>query len=376
MNNPAFRKPFYKPILTFNFNIVLFITISILPFHPFNPNKILAASLSHHYQLSFTTVIKDVYLPVAEYNNILYLSMHDGIYSYDGKNYSKLYSGTPNFIDISSNGKTLTFSEKGNIKTYDLKSRKVEEVLKGDYNIFYEHPTWLSNGEGILFTKNIISTKPDTHGSLRAEYACMIKLKTMEQLELTKGRYASQVKGDGIVFERDSRVIYKSLRDSSEIILDEGNSPRVSPDGKYVVYTKTETTLREAKNNVFIEENLENIWIVNIENPSTKKKITSNTLLKLINEESWLKSIQPSKNLQILSYGSKYCYLFPSWSSDSSSIYAIVRISPEGNEELESNLVQFNTSFLDIFLLTGCPLYCRIIPNETYFVNLLKFFKS
>lgn len=118
---------------------------------------------------------------------------------------------------------------------------------------------------------------------------------------------------------------------NTQEVIDEESSPKASPDGKYIVYTKTITKIRKVMPNVYIEENLQDLWLVSTNDFTSKKRITNNVLLKDIDEKTWLKNLKPSNDLQILSYSGKYCYLNPTWSSDCQSIYVTIRTYPSLN---------------------------------------------
>lgn len=289
----------------------------------------------------FNIIDINIVFPAAECGGILYLAKQDGLYRYSKNSLIRLYKGSPNYVSISRDGKLLAFSEGGSIKIYNLGSGEVEEILKGDYKeVFYEQPTWLPKDKGLLYTKKFLDISSKASDLLKA-FVYTIDLKTKEQRKLTEGSSASFVENKGgIVFQRDNSIIYKSLKDNSESIVDEGMLPRSSPDGKYIAYVKVNTAITEIKSRVFIEENLHHIWIMSTGDFSTKKRITCNYPLKLIDEETWLKKLKPSKEIQILSYSGRYCYLYPTWTSDSNNIYAIVRVYPYANERLISYLIR------------------------------------
>jgi len=301
------------------------------------------ASCNESYP-SYNLIKKDQTMAMAEDNETLYIPKPDGLYKCHNGECTKVYNGKPNYVSLSPDGKTLAFTEKGSIFFYDIASGEVKKILKSDNKTtFYEEPSWVSNNGAILFTEITISDKPNEDNSLKNSTVYIFNPHTMSKVKVSKGSSPSYVKGkNAVVFERDSKIVFRSLKNSSEEIIDEGNFPKVSPNGKYIVYSKVESLIREPKPMVQIEENLQNLWIAKGKNFSKKKKITSNVLLKNIDEDNWLKNLEPSKSLQILSYSGKYCYLHPTWSGDSKNVYSIMRTYPDPNttERIESNLIK------------------------------------
>jgi hypothetical protein len=324
--------------------LICFLLLITINFSLANTTKATVLTSSNKPYSSYTLTIKDQALAMSEDNKTLYVVKSDGLYKCHNGEYTKLYDGNPNSVALSPDGKTLAFTEKGSIFFYDISSGETKKILNSDNKTtFYEEPSWVSNNGAILLTEITISDKPNEDNSLKNSTVYIFNPHTMSKVKVSKGSSPSYVKGkNAVVFERDSKIILRSLKNGSEEIIDEGNFPKVSPNGKYIVYSKVESLIREPKPMVQIEENLQNLWIAKGKDFSKKKKITSNVLLKNIDEDNWLKNLESSKSLQILSYSGKYCYLHPTWSGDSKNVYSIMRIYPDPNttERIESKLIK------------------------------------
>ncbi|MFL0248436.1 hypothetical protein [Candidatus Clostridium stratigraminis] len=299
---------------------------------------------------------------VNEYKGTLYMILFGrGIYTYNDKGLTKLYEGGVNSGSLSKDGKKYAFSIDGAIKIYDIPTGKVSEVIEGDNKTtFYEEPAWKDDNHTLFYTEVVIGGTEEQPTVKHSIYS--IDINDLKSAEITEGTYPSYVNGrDAIVFQSENEhVIYKSLKDNTEKDLGDGSQPSASPDGNYVALTRTERTLKEVEKNVKIETNLQNIWVIDLNNTAIKKKITNNYPLKTIDEEEWLKGITPSNEEQILSYGGRYWYLYPSWNSDSKSIYSMKRIFNSDNKRDEGRLIKISLSNKE---LSGNDIVERYLKN-------------
>lgn len=299
---------------------------------------------------------------VNEYKGTLYMILFGrGLYTYNDKGLTKLYEGSINSGSLSKDGKKYAFSMDGSINIYDIPTGKISEVIKGDNKTtFYEEPTWKDDNHTLFYTETIIGGTEEQPKVEHSIYS--IDINELKPAKITEGTYPSYVRGrNALVFQSENEhVIYKSLKDNSEKDLGDGSQPSASPDGNYVALTRTERTLKEVEKNVKIETNLQDIWILDLNNTAIKKKITNNYPLKTIDEEEWLKGITPSNEEQILSYGGKYWYLYPSWGSDSKSIYSMKRVFNNDNKRDEGRLIKISLSNKE---LTGKDIVARYLKN-------------
>lgn len=309
------------------------------------PSPVSASSLKIENYVSFANIGGGRSLSVSESQGIVYVNLFGaGIFTYNDGGFKELHAGNVNSVDVSENGKTLVFSEDGSIKTLDLKSGKVTVVLQGNEKTNYFDVSWLPDNHSILYTceaeKTIIESTVN-----------ILDFNSMKTQEVAKGAHASYIKGqDAIVYENriEGKVIYKSLKNHSEKVIDYGTEPNASPDGKYIVFTKSEVSTEEIKKNVKVETGLQNIYIVDTDDFTAMKKVTQNIPLITIDREEWVKNLLPSNEEQILSYSGRYCYLHPTWSSDSRSIFAMKRITGENPGKDEVRLIKISFDKKDL----------------------------
>lgn len=287
-------------------------------------NKVQADVLKVQNYRTYMEIESNHDLSVAEYNGILYVpDINEGIYMYDGKEKQKIYGGKVSLIRVSPDGKNLVFYENGKIGILNLVSREGRIVLESSNTTVYEEPAWVDN-ETILFTRKDLVNTPEYNPQQSGIY--ILNLINKEQNKLTAGTNGSYVKnGNLLVYQKGDKIAVLNLSSKQETIVDDGMQPSASPDGKAIAYTKLSVTYDNIEENVKIEKVIQNLWVADGENFSRKSQITSNLALENINKDEWLKSLKPSNELQMLSLGGRYCYLFPVWSKDSKSIYALRR---------------------------------------------------
>jgi len=306
-----------------------------------------AASLKILNQVSFVD-IGTANGDVAEYNGIVYNAVFgQGIYVYDSTGYYEIYNKEANYVSVSPDGKRLAFSD-GNLNIFDLETSTATVLLKSDEYTdngqltwtSYEQPAWSSDNKHIIFVKKIIK-QGEIHGFEVVESSiCQINLESMDISKLADGSSPSFAgENQVIVFEKDGNIIRKDIRDGSEKIIDLGRFPSVSPDGEYVVYVKTEKNEKKISSNLSVEEDIDNVWIADV-NFETKKQLTMN----FVNYEEEGEEVDLENNsdlpMSILKTG-VYSYYNPKWSSDSKSIYVI-----KNNNKLR-NMKLMRISFTD-----------------------------
>jgi len=288
-------------------------------------DRVSAAELNIQNHISIVDIGNNEPLLVSEHNGKLYIPIFgEGVFVYDMQGLSEILDQDTSYVRVSPDGKQLAFSSGGSIKLYDLESKKIHELLKGDgTETFYEEPEWI-DGNTILYTKKVIQFN-DTHGfSVNESGIYSLDLKTMKSVKLTDGEHPSYVNGlNSIVFCRDESIFLLSLADKSEKTVDSGKYPSASPDGRYIAYVKTETTSKEVAENAWVEEAVNNIWISDTADLSIRKKLTENYPHYFINVDEWAESLEPSDIPQILQISGAYSYYEPAWSSNSQSIYAV-----------------------------------------------------
>lgn len=310
-------------------------------------------------------------LSIAEYNGALYIPrINEGIYQSDGKEQKKIYDGSVSLVKVSPDGKRLVFFEDGNIGILNLTSMKSEILLKSNAMMVYESPSWFDN-QTILFTK---LTKSETaeYFDMNAAAIAKMNIESQQQEVLTNGTSASYIQSRDMLLYQQGDVIYTmDLKTGKGAVIDQGSQPTVSPDGNTIAYTRTNTAYEIIRDNAKIEKVLQNLWIAEGKRYEIKTQITSNIALEDIDKAEWLKNLKPSDELQMLSYSGRYCYLFPTWSSDSKAIYAMRR--DYSNREAVVVKIDLGKEVLTAQEVTERFLQAVMLKDEDYQSSLVAF---
>lgn len=265
-------------------------------------------------------------LSVAEYNGVMYIpDIQEGIFKSDGEEKIKIYSGRVSMVKISPDGKKLAFFGDGSIGILDLATLESDILVQNGQNISYDLSNWYDN-QSILVTKNTIQDPTSSNYDINGGEIIRLNIDSLEQEVLARGFTASYIQSENaLLYQRGEDIIIKDLSTNREQIVDQGTQPAASPDGKAIVYAKLHVTYYGIKENVGIEHVRQNLWVADLENYARKTMITSNITLEDIDREEWLSQLKPSDEQQILSLSGRYGYLFPTWSSDSKTIYTLRR---------------------------------------------------
>jgi hypothetical protein len=216
-------------------------------------------------------------------------------------NYGKALHSEIKWVRVSPNGRKLVYLSTQGIGIYNIETQESNLVLKqsDDGLTYYIEPTWHPDGNGIIYTKQVI--KPgDIHGFEITESGIYyLNLETMEAEKLADGNHGAYIKGkNAIIYERDGMIILKSLEGinaidnksgnssynnlvnnsnsnddnnsnnnnnsnnssnssndgnsstgvalgKNEQVIDQGRFPSVSPCGNYVAYIKTQKNIKK-----------------------------------------------------------------------------------------------------------------------------------
>lgn len=294
-------------------------------------NHVNAASIKILNQVSFAD-IGEASGDAAEYNGTVYSAVFgQGIYAYNSNGYREIYKGDVNALNVSADGKKLVFSD-GNLNIFDIETSKATVLLKGDESTYYEQPAWASDSKHIIYVKKVIEPL-ETHGFEETESSiCQIDIETMDVKKLADGNSPSYAGKENIVFERDGNIIRKNIKDQSEKIIDTGRFPSVSPDGGYVAYVKTEKREKAISAKLSVEENIDNVWIADV-NFETKKQLTMNFAEDEEMSEDEIAENTSDLPMSILKNG-VYSYYNPKWSSDSKNLYVLKNNNKTRNMKL------------------------------------------
>lgn len=272
---------------------------------------------------------------VSEYQGIVYIPYPgEGIIKKEGDALSTIYKGTVNWVQVSPSGKQLAFSEEGSLKLLDLSSNQVTPLLTGNENFLYLQPAWQSD-ESLFYTQQEIIP-----GNVTSTIYSL-DLRTLRPIEITKGSFPSYLNPkNALVYELDEQIVLLDLQSGKESIIDRGNQPQASPNGRYITYTKYSLEREEIQKNIEREKVIQNVWVVNTEDFNDQNKITDNFVLKTIDEQEWLNSLEASDEVQVLSFSGRYSYLYPSWSSDSQSLLFAKRDFRESRVPIAPQLIR------------------------------------
>lgn len=298
---------------------------------------------------------------VSEYKGIVYMPFPGkGILKKEGDNLTTIYEGSVNWVQVSPSGKQLVFSEGGSLKLLDLSSNQVTPLLTGNENLLYLQPSWQSEN-AIFYTQQEIS--PGKVNS--AIYS--LELNNLQATVIARGSFPSYLKGkNALVYEYEDQIIFRDLQAGTESVVDHGNQPQASPNGHYIAYTKYAIEREELQKNIEQEEIVQNVWVVNAEDFRDQNKITDNVVLKTIDEQEWLNDLQPTDEVQVLSYGGRYSYFYPSWSSNSQSLYFARRDFQASQEPIAPQLIRVDFVSKALSAQETVELYLQAIAAENY----------
>jgi Tol biopolymer transport system component len=256
--------------------------------------KVKADAFKISNQISYAEISSGNGTQINEYNGIQYITIYDkGIYRYDSTGYHNIYEGELSSAKLSLEGKRFVISANGNLFLFDIEKNNKTELIKGDnISIFMEEPTWVDENH-ILYTKKVYEpVEPHGYG-VKESSIYEMDINTMKSEKITDGSYPSYAAGkNAIAFMRDSKVIYRSLKDGSERVVDDGRFPDVSPDGKYIAYVKNESNVKKLAENASVSTTLSNVWITDTEDFKLKQQVTFNFVNKYMDENEWLKSLE------------------------------------------------------------------------------------
>lgn len=289
-------------------------------------NKVQADSLKVQNYMTYLEVESSYDFSIAEYNGDLYIpNVQEGIYKYSGEKQVKIYTGNVSLVKVSPEGGKLVFVQEGDIGVLDLKTLQSKILLQSDNKTAYESPAWFDE-ESILFTKLTIQEPSSSYYDFNSGEIIKLRLENLTQTKVADGINASYIPvTDSLLYQRGENIIIKGLKSNTEKIIDKGEQPIASRDGKAIAYAKLHIENERIAENVMIEKVLQNLWVAEGKNYEQKTMITNNIVLEDINKEEWLKNLKPSEELQILSLSGRFSYQFPTWSSDSRTIYALRR---------------------------------------------------
>ncbi|WP_274362205.1 TolB family protein [Paenibacillus thermotolerans] len=310
--------------------------VFVFLFQPAGIQKVEAASLKIQNQVSFVDIGSGHPLGVSESGGAVYIPVEGkGLYVYDDQGFHRVTDRAVIEVKADPAGERLLLSDGESIGIYDLQSKEYTELLRGNgTERIYEQPSWKDN-HTILYVEKVIEFR-QTHGfDVKQSSINELNLNSGESVKITEGSFPSYSKESrSLVFQRDHdsvhQVVALDLSNGKETVIDEGRFPSVSGNGAYIAYVKSEQTRREPKSNVFVEENVDQVWISDLDG-NTKRAVTRNIPNKTIDETEWLNQTESENVAQVLQLSGLYSYYNPSWGSDSQSLYVLKDVNQEGS---------------------------------------------
>lgn len=303
--------------------------------------KVLAAELNITSAFSFVDILGGGNLAPAVWQDYLYIPVSEkGVYRLstrlaDGKKPEmvKVLEAATSFISVSHDGKRLAFANDKGIFVKDLENGAIKTVVEGNgIDLFYEEPTWSHDDSRLVITKKVIEWKE--HGfEVKSQEIYTVTPDGKEAVKITDGSYGTMAP-DGlfIVFERDRKIMKRDLSSGQEMTIDDGRFPALSPEGGFVAYVKSVQTKREVKPNVFISDDLSDVYIASVADPADRKKVTANYSNQHISPEEWLAKVNTSPTPQTLVLPGAYSYYNPVWGRDFGTLYVLKSPNREGGE--------------------------------------------
>lgn len=355
--------------------IIVFIAVLIADNANIKTVKADAFKISN--QLSYAEISSGDGIQINEFNGIQYITIHGkGIYRYYDLGYHSIYEGEVSSADLSRDGKSFIISVDGGLILFDIDSKNKTELLKSDnMDIYFEEPSWMDE-ENILYTKKIIEPV-EPHGfAVKEASIYKMNINSLESEKIAEGTRASFAKDrNSVVFERDNRIIYRDLSEGSEIVVDDGRFPDISPDGKYIVYVKCENTTKELAEGASVLRSLSNVWITDIKDFKIRQKITFNFINEYVDEKEWLSSLEEERDKSIpqqLVFSGMYDYYNPVWSSNSKSLFTVKFLS--GQDQGSSKIVRIDFGERNLSKIDTVKRYIQalILRDDDYARSLMK----
>lgn len=248
-------------------------------------------------------------------------------------------------VAISHDGKQLAYNTSSGVYLFNLERGEQSLLVAGNnYDVFYQEPSWSQDDQTLFATKETVEWLEHGHQTKSLE-VMQVNLSTREEQKVVDGRSASQSPdGNFLIFERDGNVYRLALKNSSilpwiglrageERLLCSGHSPSISPDGRLVALVRRNLNERRLTDNASVQEDLSDVFVVNLRRPEDQKLVTCNYPFQYIAEQDWLNSLSGSTTTkQTLVIPGYFSYYNPVWGSDEGSLYVLKSRQPAESE--------------------------------------------
>ncbi|KEF38555.1 hypothetical protein M670_02181 [Schinkia azotoformans MEV2011] len=291
-----------------------------------------ASSLNITNSISFLDIGSGEVVAYSHQKGSLYVSLRDqGIFKYTNEGLTNLTKEVADSMSQSIIEDQLLFSQNGTIYILALQTKESKEIMKGTSDISYSQPTWKDKNT-IYVTKN--------EGS-KSEIV-EINLKTMKETSETKGSspiFAEKEKK--LIFERDSQIFVKDIKNGEESLVDKGIDPAVSTDGAYISYVK----------NI---NGFDDVWIKDL-NLKTVKKVSTNLPPRFENVKQGL-----------------YQYTLPIWSSNERSLYVLKQRQNDLNAPIQIMKISLNEKAISAEETVERYLQALIVRDDDYAKSMME----
>jgi len=193
------------------------------------------------------------------------------------------------FAALSHDGRTAATLNSQGIKLYDLETGSTKWLIWennwGDYQVFYEFPSFAPDDKSLLVTRKVERRLPLSQShEISSIDIFEISIDGSKNRKLFSGSCASFTPdGKKIVFEREGKIMVHDVESGREEVIDEGRYPAVSPDGLLVAYFKVQSGSSEPKTLIFTP--ITDVWICSLSDYSDKRQITHNWSSEVVS--SW-----------------------------------------------------------------------------------------
>lgn len=255
-----------------------------------------------------------------------------------GNCYNPVYNRSDNNI--------ITFARNDGIYTLNIKEKKIKAIVStSDPEISFAKPNFTREGSIIYYRVKVLP-KSDGHGFIEKDPAIYeVTLDGKHEEKVTDG-YNPTLSNDGVMvaYEWKDNLCLMNLENKTTKTIDNGKYASISHDGKYISYARYDRdTIKYKKvkssNNLFVDKEYSNIYIVDISNLKNKHKITKEEYEdKNEDIDSWANDVKKYDTEQHFLVVSKMSYFDTAWSVNNNELYVSCYNADKGDFQL----IKFN----------------------------------